>query len=62
MKNLLAPILFAFGASAAQAAAPAPHVATVPELHAMAKRYAPVDLRADTSALSAETTRPPSSS
>lgn len=53
MKNLLAPILFAFGASAAQAAAPAPHVATVPELHAMAKRYAPVDLRADTSALSA---------
>ncbi|HEY0062516.1 MAG TPA: hypothetical protein VGC21_10365 [Telluria sp.] len=58
MKNLLAPFLFALGASAAQAAEPAtapaaPHVATAAELNAMARRYAPVDLRADTSALSA---------
>ena len=53
MKNLLAPILFALGASAAQAAPAGPHVATAAELHTMATRYAPVDLRADTSALSA---------
>lgn len=55
MKTLLAPLLFALGASAAQGAgaAAAPHVATAAELHAMAKRYAPVELRADTTALSA---------
>jgi len=55
MKTLLAPLLFALGASAAQgaSAAAAPHVATAAELHAMAKRYAPVELRADTTALSA---------
>lgn len=58
MKTLLVPFLFALGASAAQAATPAapitgPRVATVSELKAMAKRYAPVDLRADVSALSA---------
>jgi hypothetical protein len=58
MKTLLVPILFALGASAAQAATPAapitgPRVATVSELQVMVKRYAPVDLRADVSALSA---------
>ncbi|WP_199186441.1 hypothetical protein, partial [Pseudoxanthomonas sp. KAs_5_3] len=57
MKNLLAPILFSLGASAAYAAepaaAPAPHVASATELHGMAKRYAPVDLTADISSLSA---------
>jgi hypothetical protein len=54
MKNLLTPLtaaLLAAGAmTIAHAAAPAP--ATVTELTAMAKRFAPVDLSADTSKLS----------
>jgi hypothetical protein len=55
MKTLLVPFLLLLGAGAHAAAVPAagPHVATVSELDAMAKRYAPVDLRADVAALSA---------
>ena len=59
MKTLLVPFLFLLGAGSAVAATPpappvaAPRVATVGELGLMAKRYAPVDLRADVSALSA---------
>lgn len=64
MKTLLvSPLLLSIsvllGANAVAAtapaapAAPAPKVATLAELQAMGKRYAPVDLRADVSALSA---------
>jgi hypothetical protein len=52
MKNLLIPLLLAAAGSAAHvtvAAAPA----TVDELHKMTKRYAPVELKADASKLSA---------
>ncbi|MES2125767.1 MAG: hypothetical protein V4463_00710 [Pseudomonadota bacterium] len=53
MKTLLIPFLL-LGAPAAMAdTAVAPHPATVAELATMAKRYAPVDLKADTSRLSA---------
>jgi hypothetical protein len=50
MKNILAPIalLIAFGANAAEPAKPA----TAAQLDAMARRFAPVDLTADTSKLS----------
>jgi hypothetical protein len=48
MKNILAPLVLAAVAGVAFAAEPA----TVAELNAMAKRYAPVELRADTSQLS----------
>ncbi|MES2316270.1 MAG: hypothetical protein V4631_02155 [Pseudomonadota bacterium] len=53
MKTLLVPFLLLLGAGTG-AAAPvaAPRVATVAELGDMAKRYAPVDLRADVAALS----------
>lgn len=54
MKNLLAPlILLASAGIAAAADAPARAPASVTELNAMAKRFAPIDLTADTSALSA---------
>jgi hypothetical protein len=59
MKTLLVPILFLLGASAAVAATPAPvgltgpRVATAVELEAMSRRFAPVELQADVSALSA---------
>ena len=59
MKTLLVPYLFLLGACSAVAATPpappvsAPRVATIGELGLMAKRYAPVDLRADVSSLSA---------
>ncbi len=54
MKTLFLPLCFLLGAGTA-AAAPVvgPHVATVAELDVMARRYAPVDLRADVAALSA---------
>jgi hypothetical protein len=57
MKNLLAPLVLAaavgaaFNAHAQQAAAPA-GAATVEQLQAMSKRFAPVELRADVSRLS----------
>ena len=53
MKTLLAPFLLVL-ASAVSAATPitGPKVATIDELEVMAKRYAPVDLRADVSKLS----------
>jgi hypothetical protein len=54
MKTLLAPLLLlaaAGAATAADAPARAAGPATVPELNAMAKRFAPIELRADTSAL-----------
>ena len=62
MKTLLAPLLLLIAASAtataATAAPPAapitgPKVATIDELNVMAKRYAPIELKADVSALSA---------
>ena len=56
MKTLLLPIFLFLGASAATAQTTQPigaKVATLPELQAMGKRFAPVDLRADLSALSA---------
>ncbi|MES2017090.1 MAG: hypothetical protein V4484_11395 [Pseudomonadota bacterium] len=54
MKTLLIPFFVLLGAASAGAAPVAgPHVATLSELDVMAKRYAPVDLRADVSALSA---------
>ena len=57
MKTLLLPLVLLVGSAcaAAPAATPIakPHVATVAELQAMSRRYAPVDLRADVSALSA---------
>ena len=55
MKHLLAPLVLAIAAGAASAAeAPAAkaQAATAAELHAMAKRFAPVDLRAETAGLS----------
>ncbi|MFC4930165.1 dipeptidyl-peptidase 3 family protein [Massilia sp. GCM10023247] len=55
MKHLLAPIVLAIAAGAVVAAeAPAvqAHAASAAELTAMAKRFAPVELRADTAALS----------
>jgi hypothetical protein len=55
MKYLLAPLVLAIAAGAAIAAdAPAvkPQAASAAELNAMAKRFAPVELRADTAALS----------
>jgi hypothetical protein len=55
MKHLLAPIVLAVAAGAVIAAdAPSvkPGPASVAELNAMAKRFAPVELRADTSRLS----------
>ncbi|MET0980926.1 MAG: hypothetical protein ABWY02_02415, partial [Telluria sp.] len=55
MKNLLAPLVLVIAAGAALAAetpAAKPQAATVAELNAMAKRFAPVELRADTAALS----------
>ena len=58
MKTLIAPFLLVL-ATAASAVTPAavpitgPKVATVEELNVMARRYAPVDLTADISALSA---------
>ncbi len=57
MKTLLVPLFLLLGAHAATAAtpvaaAPAPKVATLPELQLMGKRYAPVDLRADVAGLS----------
>ena len=48
MKNLLIPLLLAAAGSAATAAP-----ASVDELHKMTKRYAPVELKADASRLSA---------
>jgi hypothetical protein len=59
MKPFFAPLLLVLATSAAYAATPAaapitgPKVATVEELNVMAKRYAPVDLKADISSLSA---------
>ncbi|WLI88135.1 hypothetical protein Q4S45_15495 [Massilia sp. R2A-15] len=58
MKNILAPVILMVAAGAAGAAdsskpATAPTVATAAQLDAMAKRFAPVDLTADTSKLSA---------
>ena len=60
MKTLLAPLLLLLAASAPSAtiAAPAmpitgPKVATIDELNVMARRYAPVELKADVTALSA---------
>ena len=47
MKNLLIPLLLAAAGSAANAAP-----ASVDELHKMTKRFAPVELKADTSRLS----------
>ena len=58
MKHLLAPLVLAAVAlsagavCAAEAPAAKPHAATAAELNAMAKRFAPVDLRADTAGLS----------
>ncbi|XYJ11478.1 dipeptidyl-peptidase 3 family protein [Telluria sp. B2] len=55
MKHLLAPIVLAVAAGAVVAAdAPGskPGAASVAELNAMARRFAPVELRADTSKLS----------
>ncbi|THC45809.1 hypothetical protein [Massilia sp. Mn16-1_5] len=55
MKHLLAPLVLTIAAGAVMAAeAPAakPHAATAAELNAMAKRFAPVDLRAETAGLS----------
>jgi hypothetical protein len=53
MKTLVIPFFLLLGAASASAAvAVGPHVATLAELDVMAKRYAPVDLRADVSALS----------
>jgi len=57
MKTLLAPLLLLVAASACAAtpAAPitGPKVATMDELNVMARRYAPIELKADVSALSA---------
>jgi hypothetical protein len=56
MKNSLASFVLLAAAGMAAAAEPpaaAPAPATAAQLHAMSKRYAPVDLKADTSALSA---------
>ena len=61
MKNILVPFILMVAASAASAAgaaepvkpASAPVAASAPQLDAMAKRFAPVDLRADASKLSA---------
>ena len=56
MKNLIAPLvlLAAAGAvTAAEAPARAAGPASVTDLNAMAKRFAPIDLSADTSVLSA---------
>ena len=58
MKNILVPFILMVAASAAGAAEPvkpasAPVAASAPQLDAMAKRFAPVDLRADASKLSA---------
>jgi hypothetical protein len=50
MKNLLAPLMLFAAVGAGQATAAAP--ATVSELDTMAKRFAPAELRADTSKLS----------
>jgi hypothetical protein len=55
MKTILAPLVLAAAASAAFAAdAPArpAGAASAPELNSMAKRFAPIDLTADTSSLS----------
>ena len=55
MKHLLAPIVLAVAAGAvvaAEAPTARPGAASVAELNAMAKRFAPVELRADTSKLS----------
>ena len=53
MKHLIAPIVLALAAGTIQAAeAPVAKPASAAELNAMAKRFAPVELRADTSALS----------
>ena len=58
MKHLLAPIVLAIAAGAAgvvhaaEAPAAAPRAASAAELNAMAKRFAPVELRADIAALS----------
>ncbi|MCS0807538.1 hypothetical protein NX774_06320 [Massilia agilis] len=52
MKKILAPVMLAAAMSAAFAAT-APATPDVPQLNAMAKRFSPTDLRADTSALSA---------
>jgi hypothetical protein len=51
MKKLLVPLFLLLAAGTAVAAA-GPHVATIAELDVMAKRYAPVELSADVSALS----------
>ncbi|MEJ7806273.1 MAG: hypothetical protein WKG03_10190 [Telluria sp.] len=56
MKTLLVPFLLLLGAGSAAAnttVVAAPRVATAGELGVMSKRYAPVDLSADVSALSA---------
>ncbi|MFC5479909.1 dipeptidyl-peptidase 3 family protein [Massilia suwonensis] len=55
MKHLLAPLVLAIAAgavTAAEAPAAKPHAATAAELNAMAKRFAPIDLRAETAGLS----------
>jgi hypothetical protein len=52
MKTLLVPFFLLLGASAVAAPVAGPHVATVAELDVMAKRYAPIELRADVAALS----------
>ncbi|QNA90186.1 hypothetical protein G4G28_19825 [Massilia sp. Dwa41.01b] len=55
MKHLLAPIVLALAAGtvcAAEAPAVKPHAASAAELNAMAKRFAPIELRADIAALS----------
>ncbi len=53
MKTLLVPFLLLLGAAATAAPAVGPRVATASELAVMSKRFAPVDLSADISALSA---------
>lgn len=53
MKTLLIPFFLLLGAGTATAAVVGPRVATLSELDVMARRYAPVDLAADVSALSA---------
>jgi hypothetical protein len=55
MKHFLAPLVLVIAAGAvcaAEAPAAKPHAATAAELNAMAKRFAPVDLRAATDGLS----------
>jgi hypothetical protein len=52
MKNLIAPLVLVLAAGTAHAVEMKPAVATAAELGKMSKRFAPADLRADTSNLS----------